>query len=60
MYTNDNFEKRFGMNIYKFISIISELDINSDEYFKMKKIIEKPLTFGRKTGFYNKRLKLNK
>ena len=56
MYNNHTFEKRYGINIYKYISKITELDKNSDEYNNYKKLLDKPVTYGRKTGILNKRL----
>jgi hypothetical protein len=58
MYTNDNFEKRFGMSIYHYIARV-KANPESEEAASLKAVINSYKTDGRKTPKIKKFLILN-
>jgi hypothetical protein len=58
MYKNDDFEKRFGITIFKYIAILKEGQ-NSEEVAQFKEKIKNNTTFGRKNQKFIKLIKIN-
>ena len=56
-YSNTNFEKRFGLDIYKHIAKLSTLDKDSEEFKKVASLAKNDKTYGRRVKEMKKLIK---
>jgi hypothetical protein len=56
-YSNANFEKRFGLDIYKHLSKLSTLDKESEEFEKVTSLSKNDKTYGRRVKEMKKMIK---